>query len=252
MKPFQELQFGFTGNIRDPEGAPAPPDIEERRMEIYRDLLYQNVQNFLAGTFPVLRNICTDERWHELMRDYFRDHHAHTPLFPKMPQEFLHYLEHGRARRPGDFPFLLELAHYEWVELALSIDARDIDRTGIDRHGDLLEGIPVLSPLAWPLAYRFPVQRIRPDFLPDAAPDQPTYLVVYRDEADKVGFLELNPVAARLTELIQEESGRPGRALLQQIATELQHPDPAVVISGGLEILEEMRARDVVLGVRAR
>ena len=219
VKPFQKTQFAFTGNIRDPEGAPAPQDVEDRRMEIYRDLLYQNVQSFLAGSFPVLRKICTDERWQELMRDYFRNHRAHTPLFPKMPQEFLHYLEHGRGQRPGDFPFLLELAHYEWVELALSIDARDIDRTGVDRHGDLLEGIPVLSTLAWPLAYRFPVHRIRPDYLPDAPPDQPTYLVVYRDETDKIGFLELNPVAARLMELMQEESGRSGRALLQQIVT---------------------------------
>ncbi|MBI2993292.1 MAG: putative DNA-binding domain-containing protein [Gammaproteobacteria bacterium] len=252
MKPFQKRQFEFTGNIRDPDGAPAPRDIEDRRMEIYRDLLYKNVQSFLAGCFPVLRRICSDERWHSLVRDYFRNHRAHTPLFPKMPQEFLHYLEHERGIQPGDFPFLLELAHYEWVELALSIDPREIDLTGIDADGDLLGGIPVLSPLAWPFAYRFPVHRIKPDFLPETAPDQPTYLVIYRDLEDQIGFLELNPVSARLVELMQQESGRTGRELMQQIVVELQHPDPAVVIQGGLEILEALRGKNVVPGVRAR
>ena len=252
MKHFQELQFAFTANVRDPDGMPAPRDIEERRMEIYRDLLYQNVQNFLAGSFPVLRKISTDERWHGLIRDYFRDHRAHTPLFPKMPREFLHYLEQERGLQPGDFPFLFELAHYEWVELALSIDSREIDLAGIDVDGDLLEGVPLLSPLAWPLVYRFPVHRIRPDYLPDIAPEQPAYLLVYRDRSDQVRFLELNPVAARLVELIQQESGRTGRELLQQIIMELQHPDPAIVVQGGLEILLELRAKDVVVGVRAR
>lgn len=249
LKPFQELQYGFTRHIRDPRSAPAPEGVEDRRMEIYRDLLYQNVQSFLAGSFPVLRKISADEGWHDLIRDYFKNHRAHTPLFPKMPQEFLQYLEHERGNRPEDLPFLAELAHYEWVELALAIDSREIDLSGIDAGGDLLDGVPILSPLALPLAYRYPVHRIRPDFLPERPPDEPTYLIVYRDRADHVGFLELNAVAARLVELLQQEVHRPGRALLDQIAAELRHPDPTVVYNGGRQVMEEMRAKDILLGV---
>jgi hypothetical protein len=219
-------------------------------MGIYRDLLYNNVESFLANAFPVLRRIHDDKRWHALIRDYFRTHRAHTPLFPRMPQEFVQYLEGERRNAACDFPFLAELAHYEWVEVAVSLDPRDPDFTGVDPDGDLLSGEPVASPLAWPLAYAFPVQRISPEYLPVSAPDTPTYLVVYRARDDQVGFLELNSVTARLLELIREERGRPGRELLLQISAELRHPAPETVLENGRRALDELRSRDIVLGAR--
>ena len=219
-------------------------------MGIYRDLLYNNVEGFLANSFPVLRKIHDDHRWHALVRDYFRTHKAHTPLFPRMPQEFVHYVERERCGVEGDFPFLAELAHYEWIETALSLDPREFDVDGIDPDGDLLTGIPAASALAWPLACDFPVHRIGPNHLPTAAPEQPTYLVVYRDRRDQVGFMELNPVTARLLELVREESGRPGRELLLQIAGELRHPSPDTVLEGGGSALRELRQKDILLGVR--
>ena len=247
---FTEIQYAFTRHIRDPKNQPAPADVEDRRMGIYRELFYNNVESLLANSFPVLRKIMIDEVWHALIRDYFARHEAHTPLFPKMPQEFLQYLETERQMHPTDPPFLWELAHYEWVETALSLDTREIDLAGIDPEGDLLAGVPVLSPLAWPLTYRFPVQRLSPSYKPDEAPEEPTYLVIYRGRQDEVGFIELNPVAARLLERIAEERDKSGRELLDDIAKELQHRNPEVVIDGGLEIMAQLRAKDVLLGIR--
>lgn len=247
---FMRRQYAFAAHIRDPQGAPAPGDVEDRRMGIYRELFYNNVQGFMANSFPVLRELYGDDQWHAMVRDYFARHQAHTPLFLQMPQEFLRYLEQERDRHPEDPPFLRELAHYEWVELALSIDTREIELAGIDPAGDLLNGVPVLSPLAWPLAYQYPVHRIGPDFRPEEPPQEPTYLVVYRDRDDDVGFLEINPVTARLLAELSAEDPPTGETALRQIARELQHPYPETVISGGLDILEELRSRDVVLGAR--
>lgn len=246
---FREVQYAFTRHIRDPENKPAPADIEDRRMEIYRGLLYRNVESFMANSYPVIRKITPDERWYAMIRDYFKHHIAHTPLFPKMPQEFLQYLEQERDDE-NDPPFLLELAHYEWVELALSLDVRDIHREEINTEGDLLNGVPVLSPLVMPLSYRFPVHKICESYQPDQAPEQPTYLVVYRDRHDKVGFLELNPVSARLLDLLQKDKNQTGRELLLQIAEELKHPRPEVVLNGGLEIMQNLLQKDILLGVK--
>ena len=247
---FRELQYQFTQHIRDPDNVPAPADIEDRRMKIYRDLLYNNVEDFLASGFPVLRKIVSDQDWHAMVRDYFRSHQARTPLFPKMTQEFLQYLDTERQEQESDYPFMKELAHYEWLELAISIDSREIDDVKVDSGGDLLKSCPVLSPLAWPFVYTSPVHRISPDFLPSKPGEQPTYLVVYRDREDEVGFLELNPISARLLELIQAESGQTGEEMLMQIASEIQHPDAQVVVNGGATILQSMHEKDIVLGTR--
>ena len=251
MNSFKDIQYQFTRHIRDPANAPAPGDIEERRMAIYRDLLYRNVESFLANSFPVLRKVIRDDDWHSLMRKYFKNHQSRTPLFPKMPQEFLQYLQDNEETAENLYPFLLELAHYEWVELALSIDSREIRQDGLDTGGDLLSGVPVLNELSWSLAYNYPVHRIGPDYLPGEKPAQPTCLLVYRDGQDSVRFIELNPLAARLVDCLKEnEENKSGREILMEIAGEIAHPDPEIVVNGGCAILEDMREKEVVLGIR--
>lgn len=246
---FKQVQYAFTRHVRNPDKNPRPHDIEARRMNIYNELLFNNVESFMSSGFPVLRSITPDEQWTQLIRDYFETHKATTPLFPEMTREFLRYLEHERIAQDDDYPFMLELAHYEWVELALSISEQEIRFDGINVKGDLLEGVPILSPLAWPLSYHYPVQLIGPEFIPTEPGAQPTYLVVYRDLKDDVHFLELNPVTAHLLQLILEDKQRTSRQMLIAIAEQLQHPNPDVVIQGGLQILHDLKTRNVILGV---
>jgi hypothetical protein len=247
----RRAQLEFAAHIRDPATTPAPAGVEDRRMKIYRELFFNNLRDLLGRSFPVIRQVLGPERWDAMVRDWLVEHRAVTPLFLELPREFLEYLAEAREARPGDPPFLAELAHYEWVELALSIDENEIDEGGVDRDGDLLDGRPVLSPLAWSLAYAWPVHRLSPEFQPAAAPAEPTRLVVYRDRADEIGFLEINAVTARLLELLAAPSPgvRTGRECLLKIAAELGHPAPETVVSGGAELLAGLRARDVLLGV---
>ena len=248
LPTFKQVQYAFTRHVRNPAKYPRPDGIEARRMQIYNDLLFNNVEDFMSSGFPVLRTITSDEKWMRILRDYFEHHNAGTPLFPEMRREFLKYLEHERINEPDDYPFMLELAHYEWVELALNISDQEIDLQGIDTETDLLDAVPVLSPLAWPLSYQYAVHRIGPDYLPEQPGEQPTYLVVYRDLNDEVHFLELNPVTAHLLQLISQDEQQTSRQMLTSIADQLQHPDPEVVIQGGLQILNDLKNRNVILG----
>ena len=168
-----------------------------------------------------------------------------------MPQEFLRYLEDEHETRDDDPAFLYELAHYEWVELAVAIDTREADLTKVDQTGDLLSNVPVLNPTVWGLAYQYPVHQISPDFQPTEPPAEPTYLLVYRNLSDDVGFILLNPVSARLLEkLLKNDEQQTGQALLTDIAEELQHPQPEAVIQGGLVILQDWLNQEVILGTK--
>lgn len=244
---FISKQYAFTAHIRDPKNNPRPDDVEERHMKIYRELFYNNVEDFMANTYPVLRKIIPDDHWHNIIRDYFAKHLSLTPMFPEMPREFLKYLEHERAPQPEDPIFMLELAHYEWVELALSILDEEIGSSTRDPGDDMLQCVPTISPLAWPLSYHFPVHKISPDFQPTVADEDLSYLVVYRDRNHEVNFIEANPVTARLLQLISDGGNKTGRELLEQIAIELNHSHPEMVINRGLEILIDLKKRDVIL-----
>jgi hypothetical protein len=211
-----ERQRRFAAHLRDPEHVAAPSDVEPRRMAVYRELFLANVAGLLAGSFPVTHRILGIERWNRLVRGFYSTHHAHTPYFLELPCEFVEWLR-ARGGDAGDEPpFLEELAHYEWVELALAISEAEPPVPGAP-GADPFDTPLVVSALAWPLAYRWPVHRLGPAYQPADAPAAMTFLVVYRDAADEVRFLEIGPLAAALLKTLERDPGLTGRQALEGI-----------------------------------
>ena len=212
--PLAEQQKAFAAHLRDPEHVPAPEGIEPRRMAIYRELFFNNLVDLLGGSFPVARRILGLERWRRLVREFYAHHHAHTPYFLELPGEFLGWLT-ARTRCAADEPaFLPELAHYEWAELALAISEAAAPEAAPAGAAEPLDTPLAVSPLAWPLAYRWPVQRLSPEFQPAEPPATPTFLVVYRDAADAVQFLEIGAETARLLDALDRSPGLSARQVL--------------------------------------
>lgn len=247
---FQNVQYAFTAHLRDPDRKPAPAEIEDRRMEIYRGLLYRNVQGFIANGFPVLRKLYEDDAWHKMIRDFFSNHQSHSPYFRDIAQEFIDYLRTERIAQPEDPPFLLELAEYERLEATLTVAEADIDWNCINPEGDIMNAAPVLTPLMQLNRYEYPVHQIKPDFQPQSPPEQSTFLLVYRDQQDKVGFMEVNPMTARLIDLINENPSKTGEEVLKTLAQEIPSMREDVIVHGGHTILVQLREKDIILGTR--
>ncbi len=58
-----------------------------------------------------------------------------------------------------------------------------------------------------------------------------------------------NPATARLIDILHS-SGCTVRDAMQQIATELQHPEPSALYAFGIEVLAELMQQGVILGAR--
>ncbi len=245
-------QCEFAAHLRDPAAHPAPAGIEERRLQVYRELFFNSLEGLLAGTFPVLRSLRGDAVWRALVRDFYREHASHTPLFPEIGREFVRYLEARAEQDRGDPPFLVELAHYEWIELALANDETDLAAIDCIADGDLLDGVPLVSPLAWPLAYRYPVHRIRADHQPVDPPAQPSFLLIVRGRDDSITFKSIDLLGFRLLQALANNPGRAsGRAVLSALASEAGAAADAF-IAGGAHLLAQLRERQAILGtVRA-
>ena len=246
MADLREQQFALARHVRDPARNAPPPGLEARRIAIYRDLFYNSIESLLAGNFPVIRKTLGDTQWHALVRDFYAEHRCRTPLFTEIGREFIQFLE---QRDPdAGAPWLHELAHYEWVELALQIAEDELPPH--DADGDLLAGRPVPSPLAWALAYCWPVSRIGPDYQPDRAPEAPTLLLVRRDASGDVHFSDLSPLVYRLLQLLDDDATPSGRAALQALAAEAGAADIAAFIADGTAMLQRLHGEGVLLGTR--
>lgn len=246
--PVMDAQRAFAAHLRDPANVIAPPHIEARRMAVYRELVLNNLVDLLGGNFPVLRSLHGDDDWAALVRAFLRDHRSATPLFTEIAREFIRFLE-ARVPHGLDPPFFVELAHYEWSELALAIDEADAATVPHDRDGDVIHGIPVLSPLARLLAYRFPVQHIGPAFRPANPPAQPTLIVLTRTRDGDVVFLELEPLSALLFETLANNVDATGIDCIDAALAAIARDDAALRESGRAMLLEFHR-RDIVLGTR--
>ena len=234
--------------LRDPEHNAPPTEMEPARAQVYRDLVFANLSSLLSGTFPVLVKILGDEDWRSLVRIFLRDYRARTPKFGEIAQEFVEFLaSEPLALADGPWPpFMVELAHYEWVEMALQQSDAEPVATG---DAALLLDRPLqVSPLAWPLAYAWPVQRVGPDYQPDVLPAQPTLLLVRRAEDWGAKFSELSPLAWRLLLLVGEYPELTGLELLQGLAVEAGAVGSSEFLEGGLVLLRQMHGEGV-LGV---
>ena len=180
-------------------------------MRVYQDLVFRNIRSLLANNFPVIASIAAGKDWDWLIRGFIRDYRSQTPHFPLLPIEFLRFLEQleNNAASAGQhfisqYPFITELAHYEWVELDVQIaPTPEIPvvrrKIGFDEH-------LALNPTAHVLAYCWPVHQIGPNFLPRNRPQTPTFLAVFLNTDCQVEFMSLTPLAALLLENIELRS----------------------------------------------
>ena len=240
----KQAQLEMAAHLRDPQQAPAPAGVEDRRLKIYRDLIYNNIEGFISGGFPVLRSLYDEVQWEQLVRSFMDGHRCKSPYFLEISQEFIGYLLNEHEPRDCDPRFMAELAHYEWVELALDIADEELPPFA-DESGDVSGMRPRLSPLAWVLSYQFPVHQIGAGFRPEAS-EQPTFLVVYRNREEEVGFIELNAATARLLELTRDNNTSSSLDVLAQLAEEMQLPVEQIR-EFGLQQITQMRQLGVLL-----
>jgi hypothetical protein len=167
-------------------------------------------------------------------------------LFTELGRELVAFLE---AEPDPRRPWLAELAHYEWAELGLQLSEATLPPH--DPAGDLLDGVPQLSTLAWPLAYRWPVNRIGPDFQPAEPAPEPTLLLLRRDAGGRIHFSALSPLLFRMLELIAANADASGRELLFQLAAEAGHHDVDGFLAEAKPMLDRLHAEGVLPGTRA-
>lgn len=239
----RDSQLEMAQYLRDPESSAAPEGVEARRMQVYLDLVYNNVEGFISGGFPVLRTLYEEAQWEELVRSFLRAHRCRSPYFLEISEEFIAYLMNEHKPRECDPAFMAELAHYEWVELALDVSEEHLpDAPPIQ---NISEMVLQLAPTAWLLSYQYPVHKLGSRFRP-ASPGQPTHLVVYRNRDDDVKFIELNTATAALLALARDNDGQTCENVLRQLA-EQTGLDHTTIVDFGLQQLEEFLIQGVLM-----
>ncbi len=203
MEKFKQVQLELATQIRNPEAT--GDGFDERRLGIYQDLFFNNVEGFCSSTFPVLKSILAND-WQALIREFFIKHPCETPHFIEISQEFLEFISTSGIELP--YPWCVELAHYEWAELAVTTADK---QAASDNYQ--------VSDCAMPLLYNYPVHTISSEHYADVEPKQ-TALVVYQDEDYEASFLEVDVLSVHLLSLMEQNAGMSREQLMALLTAE--------------------------------
>lgn len=243
-----EMQRGFCNYLRDPENHGLPTGLGSRRLNVYRDLVFNNVESLLGNAYPVIKSIM-GEQWRSLVREFFVDYKASTPYFTRLGKEFFYFLREreGRWEQPD---YLTELACYELLELELNY--REGQDTAEEKLSFSDAGL-VFSSLAELAQYRYPVHQLSKDYLPDSAPAIPTFILMYRNADDRVVFFQLSEFAFQLLTLIDQQPGYNAchwmDSIVDNLPQQMEEAQKQQFIVSGLTMLERFHTDKVLLGV---
>jgi len=196
---YKEIQNELANAIRHPERA---SPFEQRRLAVYQELFFNNVEGFCASAFPVLKSTLDEKLWLKIVRSFFQNHKSETPHFIEISEEFLSYLSEHPELLP--WPWCLELAHYEWVELVSSVAKGQVSNFSNLQEVNVEELNFIVPESTWPLAYNFPVHTISADNCQNIE-QEATFIIIYRDDNEDVKFSGADALTIHLLNFAQSQ-----------------------------------------------
>lgn len=242
MPALKETQLVFANYIRDPQNNPAPAGINRERLQVYRELFFNNVRGFIDNAFPVLHSLYPADAWLALQQRFFANYACQSPYFLHIAEQFVSFLQ-STPLSPKDPPFVAELAHYEWAELYIGTHPARLAESELTREDLTAEALAAqplaLSELAMLTAYQYPVQHISQAFQP-TQPGELQGFLIYRDKQDEVIFVSLNQASLLLLHQLNEHPGQTLLELAQAIAPSLAPLTASQLAVAALPLLQQL------------
>ncbi len=195
---FQTTQQQFCDWVRDPE-LELPPNFAGARMQVYRDLLFNNVCSFINLVFPVARSMLPELQWQQLLAEFFKKCCCQSPFYNDISLQFREYLTEQQHPVLQEYPWLGELLQYEWLELYLDTVEIESPTWEQDQDQDWQ-----FTTHVWVLAYQYPVYHWTTAMTLEQVERVPSAIMVWRDDQDQVCVEALSPLYAVMIEHIQQ------------------------------------------------
>ena len=166
------------------------------RIKIYRELVKNSFYDISTNIYPFTYKLLS-KSWDKLLSDYLEKYPPSSPILNKVIEHLPEYLS-ARKDILKKYPFISELAHYEWLEVEI------YEREGSSGKSKILS----LNPVHEICTFQYPipeiVEMIENNQTLGKIYKQKTNVLVYRDPKDfSVRFFELSTSTLAFVELLK-------------------------------------------------
>lgn len=231
--------------------------LDAEGIELYSQLIGYGHRDAIDSIYPGCAKLI-GEKWDEVVDDYLQKYPPNHWRLNMIASRFPQYISQYGASWLGQFPFLAELADYEWIELELM--EKDIEiivsqAPSFDSPEAFSKFGPVVNPTLVVRQYSYPITKIVDHLQADElfvyhADQDKVKVAIYRHpETHMCKFLELSEVAFQV--ITKAESSKLSfKDLLEQGALPYSGADPQAAVVNFLELSEKLQDLGLFVGAR--
>jgi hypothetical protein len=251
------LKESFRESFNKGESTVSPSiasSLDKTGVELYATLLQYGQQDLMASIYPYCAKVLK-KKWEPSVKEYFLLYPANHYNLNRAAQRFPTYLKNQGSDFLKKYPFLAELAEYEWLELELlEIDQVVTTQPNLvlSKPEHFIHYAPLLNSVLLLRQYEYPVSLIV-DKLESkksitAVKPETSRLAIYRHPlTNHCKYLDLGQIAF---EVIQASMDRPhSYADLISLAVErAANVDPQKTVVEFLDLIEKLQELQIFIG----
>jgi hypothetical protein len=238
-------------------GAPAEVlnTVDRNGVRLYGGLMNYGHQDVMLSIYPYCSKLI-GENWESLVDDYLvkfpPDHYNFNRLCYRLSEYFTRYGGKYLKR----YPFIAELADYEWIELEkmeLDVDIHPRPHEPLASPEHIAALAPLVNPTLTVRKYKYNIPDIAnaledDEKLPAKIDPEETYVAIFRHpENHRCKFVEVGAAAARVLEMTHGQT-LSYQSLIPVVVSLTPDVNPQESVMEFLELIEELQEMRVLVG----
>lgn len=245
--------------------------INKSGVNLYASLIEIGRLDLMASVYPCIKALL-GKKFRDLVLAYYETLPPDHYNLNRSANRFAGYLEQYESTLVSRHPFIVELAHFEWIELevmeAESANLIALGSAHASKRGrgvkpnaetnleseaqDFVSTSPRLADVVVLHKYQYPVMAISKTLLdgeklPRRVKKETTNMAIYRDnKSHQCRFLELGAMAFEALQMVQAQPGITYGELLKSVC-QSSSDSPAETVEAFLELLEELKACNLIV-----
>lgn len=245
--------------------------INRSGVNLYASLIEIGRLDLMASVYPCIKALL-GKKFRDLVLAYYETLPPDHYNLNRSANRFAGYLEQYESTLVSRHPFIVELAHFEWIELevmeAESANLIALGSAHASKRGrgvksnaetnleseaqDFVSTSPRLADVVVLHKYQYPVMTISKTLLdgeklPRRVKKETTNMAIYRDnKSHQCRFLELGAMAFEALHMVQAQPGITYGELLKSVC-QSSSDSPAETVEAFLELLEELKACNLIV-----
>lgn len=180
----------------------ALPGITPGRLQHYKRLIYNILEDALSSAYPITRDQLSDEEWELMINEFHEEHTCAHPQIFRMPEELIDFADEKKYTERFNKPWLIDLLLFEWAEIEVHT-MEDVTVVPAPTSIDFLYSPLLFNPYLMAVRLSYPVHEIKKEDI--SSRNGAFFYLIYRQPSGTVQYMNVNALSFSIVSALMEQ-----------------------------------------------